>query len=882
MPPEPVPFDAESDLRRAKITGAKVFASDFHVKDVPKELDWPNECAHALLVRAAWIDRPFVNVDTNRLTPENRPARVITAKCLAERGMSNTAGLSNGMMHLCPQGQCPQYLSQPLAILLFNDFLTFRRAAQELREDRSIVQYGTRKDDDPDKSTQQLLDDWRKLREPKDTEIKQIQHYLLSGHPPSSQFEHGTLSRKAGRFERKSAPDPTAEAIYDELLKMAPGDLVVETTTFTQQIDPAFLEPESGLAAVKDGKLAILTGTQSPFSDHANVVKALDARPDNPGIQSVQIIGVDSGGGFGGRDKAPLMFQLAFAAAFSDVPVRLAYDRFEQFQAGMKRHASGVHSMVSARPDGSLDRALVHFVFEGGAEPNLGNSVMQLGALHATGFYRFQQASVHGLVTRRRVPIVGSMRGFGIPQVSFNIETALDKLAVLKLKRDPIEVRRQNVLRHHPDPAQADRDVAGTPLRFHVANAEVCEHAARHRLWRDRDELRRKAADKGLYAGVGFAGCMEAYGTTTDSVFTAVQLELDGGVTVFSETADMGQGARRSLGKVASDLFRTPAKVALGRNEPFVRPELTGAHGAASASKTAFFHVHVLRAVSEGFIRFRILPAVRALLGRDIGDDALMACWRDGAFHVPGSEVVPLAAVAVRLEAAGQRFAIAHGFFANGWSRATFVDSGTSYQAFIDALGFARDVNAEITLVPTDGPPKPPQSTSPGDGTRIPRSGYAAGGHLIAVEIDPQSGGLRVTDAVAFVDAGDAIMPTILEGQIEGGFQMGVAHALFEELPPESGFDRFVNFDRYILPRASDIAGINLETVLLPLPPEGALNADDAPIRHKGVGEVTMTTVAPAIANAIAHALGHHGESAWPTAQPIRFKDLDIRSEPGA
>ncbi|MBT1516520.1 molybdopterin-dependent oxidoreductase [Bradyrhizobium sp. SRL28] len=891
MRPEVAPFAAESDLRKAKITGGKVFASDFRVKDIAQQLGWPDECAHALIIRTAFIDRPFVRLNVERLGPQNQPFRTITADTLAEHGLDNTAGTATGagMLQLCPPNRVPQYLSQPLAILLFQDFLTFRRAAQELREDRGIVSYGTPTPIADERSTAELLTDWRLLIAPA---ILSTQHYLLSlsQHQLSSQFDHGHLRLEKDQFTRADVHDPVANAIYEELLKMAPGEFCVETTTFTQQVDPAFLEPETGLAGVQNGTLTMLVGTQAPYADLKDIRKAVAAGLDNPAIRDVKILSVDLGGGFGGRDKSPFVVQLAFAAALSDRPVRLAYDRFEQFQAGLKRHGSGVHTLISAKPDGSLDRALVHFVFEGGAELNLSTPVMQLGALHATGFYRFNKVSANGVVTRRPVPIVGSMRGFGIPQVVFNIETAIDKLATLKLNRDPIGVRRQNVLQYDSDPQKADRDIAGTPLCFHVANAEVCDRAAEHHLWKNRDEIRREGAARGLYCGVGFAGCMEAYGTSGDSQYAAVQLELDGQITVWSQSVDLGQGARRSLGKVAADTFRAPADVSLGNAEPFVSfaeqliaKGTTYGHQATAASKTAFFHVHVLRQACDALIRLKIFPGIRELVNFDTSDEDLFDAWRSDGFHVGEGKPVSLSTIAAHLDrTSAPRFAIAHGYFSNGWSRATFMDGERSFTSFIDALGFAKEATCQATLVPTQGDPIFPPAHSAVGKTRVPRSAYAAGGHLVVVEIDPKSESLRVTAAVSFLDAGDAITATILHGQVEGGFQMGLAHALFEQLPPASGQDRFVNFDRYMVPRASDVIAIDLETVLLPLPEGGALNELQANIRHKGAGEITMTTVAPAIANAIGHALGHHDEDAWPSALPIRYKDLKIRSRPGA
>jgi CO/xanthine dehydrogenase Mo-binding subunit len=118
-------------------------------------------------------------------------------------------------------------------------------------------------------------------------------------------------------------------------------------------------------------------------------------------------------------------------------------------------------------------------------------------------------------------------------------------------------------------------------------------------------------------------------------------------------------------------------------------------------------------------------------------------------------------------------------------------------------------------------------------------------------------------------------LPDVVAGQVEGGLAMGLGHTLHEELPVETGTGPFTNLDRYRLTRSGDMLGIRQETVALPLPPAGALAAGQPLIRHKGIGEVTMTTVAPAVANAIAHALGHE-EHSWPTRTPIRFAELSL------
>lgn len=876
---------SSSDLRLAKLTGRKVFASDFRPKDLVDDLGWPDACAHALLVRAAGVNRKFLGLELDRLAPDIRPFKVVTAQTLVDAGFNNKTESQH--FHLCPLNSRPQYASQPLAILLFQDFASFRRAAQEIREDRGVARYGPLEAVPDDELIEAILQKWRQLEAVQGYRTAHLQLVEEPGNRLSAWLS-GRLSRSNGKFQRKDQLSPRDDELFASIGHEIPtSPRFVATTTFTQQIDPAFMEPETGLAYLSNGELTMLLGTQSVHSDAVEVQKAVAAGGNVGGarVGKVNLISLDPGGGFGGKDKSPFAVQLAFAAAFADRPVRLAYDRFEQFQAGLKRHASAVHSTLSAREDGILDQALIHLVLEGGVEPNLGNAVLDLGALHATGMYRWRRAACHGLLSKRACPIVGSMRGFGIPQVAFNIETAIDKLAILRLEVDPIEFRRRNALAWSSDATKAHTDLAGTPLRFHVATAELCERALNAPLWIERNHRREQAHQSGKLRGVGFAACMQAYGTSQDSVYCGVQLEEDGTIAVFSQTVDMGQGARQSMAAAAAAMTKAGVAVWFGRREPFESfakilsmqslKSSTG-HGASSASKTAFFHIHVMKEAIRALLALRVCPFIAKKLGVSLAVDEVGEALSSGHIQTGAGDALTWHRLASAMSADNEdRFCIAHGYFANGWAKAVFKANGARHSAFLDGLAFGGDVGKVPNLVSLDGPIVDPLRVGPG-GAAATRSGYAGGAHLVEVELDPLNRTIQVLAAVCFLDAGDPVFEPALLGQVEGGFQMGLAHSLFEELPKESGVDRYVNFDRYRLPRASDLRNISFQCELISLPPEGALNHTQPNIRHKGVGEVTMTTVAPALANAIAHALGHKGDNCWPTKLPIRFGDLPI------
>ncbi|MFF1481971.1 xanthine dehydrogenase family protein molybdopterin-binding subunit [Streptomyces sp. NPDC058301] len=893
--------------RRRRVTGEKVFASDFRPVDLAA-VGWPTDCLHALLLRSRYVDRPFTGVDFGRLPDELRPDVVVTAADLPEPPYSNHVS-ADDVQALLPAGETADYLGQPVAIVVYGDFVRFRRAAQELREGAAPVTYGPAPATGvpPPTEEEQIAQDLEAWTGRTFTGAQRQAHYLLDGTVPDgySHWSRGRVTYDAaqGTFVRGGQPDTEAEHLFlaVEADMAQPGAHLAVTTTFTQQIDPAFLEPEAGLAWLDrtSGTLHLVLGTQSPHGDVPDI-QALLGRAAHPTVRSVRLWSKDCGGGFGGRDKSPFPYYLALAAVFAPGPVRLAYDRREQFQGGLKRHASAVRSWIRADPDGRIRAMRSFIVLRGGVEANLNGPVLGLAALHATGPYRVPRASVHAIVLERAIPIVGSMRGFGIPQVAFNLETAIDRFAVRGLGMDPLDFRLANAVRSlsdgsadgSADAPQPDTDLAGTPLRFHVAAADVCAAARDHTLWQGRDEARDRVAGRGdgtLY-GVGFACCMEAYGTSQDSVYTAVQVDADGQVVVWGQSVEMGQGSRGALEQAAHSVLGVSAVARLGVVGPFERfaqrlkerglhdqVKISLSHGASSASKTAFFHVHVVREACRALLRLRLLPAARTLLDEPALTDAdLLAAWQDGAVRLPGRPPVPLAALAREVvRAGGATCVMAHGYFCNGWSQATFQVDGVPHEASVDALALVGSPDDDPVPLTPVGPLRPPAARGPG-GDVVPRSLYAAAGHLIGVEIVPGRGAIRVVDAVTFLDAGDPLLPAALEGQVAGGLAMGISHTLHEELPPETGAGPYVNFDRYRLARYADITGIRRETVLVPLPAGGVLGTGSPSLRHKGVGEATMTSVAPAIANAVAHALGHGDDHCWPYRTPIRLADLAL------
>jgi CO/xanthine dehydrogenase Mo-binding subunit len=214
--------------------------------------------------------------------------------------------------------------------------------------------------------------------------------------------------------------------------------------------------------------------------------------------------------------------------------------------------------------------------------------------------------------------------------------------------------------------------------------------------------------------------------------------------------------------------------------------------------------------------------------------------------------------------------AMVHGYNRWAWAQATFDLPDGRYDGAIDALavryghgasparkaamaaqGYERFDRVSVTFPPTLF-------------ERIGVGYASAGGSVVAVDIDRATGAVAIVDAVTVLECGRALVPQQVAGQAEGGFAMGAGYALYEHLPlyedgPGNGT---WNLDRYRVPRASDLAVRNLEIDVLP-----PLAPTDVP---KGMGELAMNPVAPAILNAIADATGRRFYELPVTAEKIK------------
>ena len=231
----------------AKVTGAKLYASDFRAADMP---GWPSSTSHAMLLRAADATHVYAGLDLSPLSGALKPAAIVTAEDLARIGARVPEFYAGDL--LCPVGKTPLYLGQPIAILIFEDFDAFDQARLALR-DQAFAKFG--EETGPVEMPNYAAFRFTRAGRPDAGGGR----HLLAGQERLGQLLASSSTRaktprpRSGRGCRSRPgrpmpkPQTTASRSARSLRSNNPALLVLDRQFDTQSVDPMFLEPESGL-----------------------------------------------------------------------------------------------------------------------------------------------------------------------------------------------------------------------------------------------------------------------------------------------------------------------------------------------------------------------------------------------------------------------------------------------------------------------------------------------------------------------------------------------------------------------------------------------------------------------------------------------------------
>jgi CO/xanthine dehydrogenase Mo-binding subunit len=569
---------------------------------------------------------------------------------------------------------------------------------------------------------------------------------------------------------------------------LASAELVVDGVYRTQHVDHAYLEPEAGVGWVDaDGTVTLRVSTQ--VIEHARQVARILGLP----ASRVRVVGTYMGGGFGGKEDMTVEPFVALLVWRTGRPVRMAWSRQESLAARPKRHPFVMRYRTGVTGDGRIVAQDVRIVGDGGAYPLLSARVLFAAGVTACGPYRVPNVRVEAVAAFTNNVPASAFRGFGAMQVVLGYESQMDRVAAaLGLSR--AEVRTRNFLR------QGDLLPTGEQAETVVA-VEACMRTALQAIGEasapERPELRR---------GVGFACNMQPYGRArffADRASCWIGVERDGSVTLRTGVTDLGGGQAASLAQIAGEVLGVhPSRVTVHIADSALTPPA----GGTFATRQLYMSGNAaLLAATE--LRERLAPVAADLLG--VPADRLV--FADERVEVEGSE----------------------GNVARSLSLAELARAAEDRGVLPQHLG---TFHAETG------------SFDPRTGRGMTFPDYTYGCHAAEVEVDVETGMVRVVRYAACHDVGRAIDPLRVEGQIHGGAVQGIGYALLEEVASQDGSPASSLFADYLIPVSTDVPDI--QAIALEIGP------GKGPFGARGIGEPSIAPPAAAIASAVADALG--------------------------
>ncbi len=568
------------------------------------------------------------------------------------------------------------------------------------------------------------------------------------------------------------------------------AEIVLDRTFHTPITEHAFLEPECSVARpLADGRMEVYVGSQIPYADREQIAASLGVPQ-----ASVRVIGMLIGGGFGGKEDITGQIHAALLARASGRPVKILYDRHESLLVHPKRHATQIRVTLGARRDGTLVAAQTELYGDTGAYASLGDKVMTRATTHSAGPYVIPHVRSDCYAMYTNNPPAGAFRGFGVTQSCFAIESVIDELAG-ELGLDSIEIRRRNALRVGAETNTGQRLTESVGLLECIDRLEA---ELRRRV--DGDPFKRRQVP-GAPARRRAWGLAVAFkntglgGGAPDKAGAEVELYDDGRLEVRTASTEIGQGLVTVLQLIAAEEMGLPVervRVLLSDTD------LTPDGGPTTASRQTFVAGNAVLYAARA-----LRQAAAATIAEHMDCPPEQVRFIEGLAQV-GDRRVPLGSVVGWMRAEGRRPSSAYEY----WAPET------------QALGSGGDIHFA----------------------------YAFAAQAAEVEVDMETGEVRVLQVIAANDVGRALNPLGLQGQVEGGVMMGIGNALTEEFIVDDGVVFTDRLARYRMPSIVQTPEIVSLVVEHPV--------SSGPYGAKGVGEIVSIPTSPAITNAIYNACG--------------------------
>ncbi len=577
----------------------------------------------------------------------------------------------------------------------------------------------------------------------------------------------------------------------------AAADLVIEGVYSAHALSHVALEVHTAIAEYDAGSggYTLWVSTDRPFLLRNELAEGLGLRSTQ-----VRLIVAEVGGSFGGKG-VPIAEAIAVVLARNSGgrPVRVEFTREECLIASQLRVPAIMKLKTGVTRDGLMIARSAEVLWDSGAYTAYTVGVAIRGSQTIVGPYRVPNLRILSRQVYTNKAITGSYRGYGTTQVTWACETQMDEIAA-QLNLDPVDIRLKNGY------VEGDSYLNGQ-IMSSVGLTETIVRTAAEIGW---GSVEREPAPH-LRRGKGIATMIKPTMTPSSSNVT-INMEQDGHVLVICAAPEIGAGQDTVLAQIAADAIGIPlSDVSI----PATDTALTPYNGPVASSRTTYHMGNAI--VSAGAeIRDEILKLAADVFGIDVEELVL----RDGSvYEVDGKFKIALKDLLAKF--AGEGLSLTVGSrFSSAQSPMLKADPGEEWMSSI------------FWMLCTQA---------------------------AEIEVDIETGVIRVIKVAAAADVGKAINPMLVEQQIEGGVVMGLSNGILESFSIRDGRIENGSLADYKIATIQDLPEI------VPIIVESV--HEEAPYGAKGVGEPAAAATPPAIANALYDAIG------------VRIRDLPVTPE---
>jgi aerobic carbon-monoxide dehydrogenase large subunit len=509
----------------------------------------------------------------------------------------------------------------------------------------------------------------------------------------------------------------------------------------------------------------------------------------------------DVGGGFGPKLCVyPEDIAVVAAATLLGRSIKWIEDRREHFTNAAQERDQYWSIELAADADGRVRGVRGRLIHDVGAYALQDVNIPYNSATTLTGPYIVPALAMEVSAVHTNLAPVSSVRGAGYPQAAFAMERMMDRLAQA-LKLDRAELRRRNLIPAEKMPyLKPLKTRSGEQVQYDSGDYSGCQAELLRAIdWDDFPRRQAQARAAGRYVGIGLAHGMKGTGRGPFE-FGKVHVSPTGHITVSTGAAPMGQGLCTALAQICADAFGVRAQDVT---------VIAGDTAAAPLGLGGFASRQMVTAGSS----VKIAAAAVAAKARKLASHVLEAAEEDLEIVNGEVRVVGAPQLAVKLGELARVLKGAPGY------------------------GFPKDIEPGLEASAT---------------FRIDKLAYTNACHAVEVEVDIETGGVRILRYIAMQDAGRRVNPMIVEGQVHGGIAHGIGNAMFEWMGYDAaGQPVTTTLADYLLPTATEVP--NLETLYKESP------SPHNPLGVKGVGEVGVIPAAAAIISAIEDALSPFG-----------------------